>query len=295
MRIIILSRGVHLYSTQSLIEAARGRGHETKVVDLTRLSFVIEPGGAKILHEGVPLKPADAILPRIGSSVTQLGASAIRQFELVGVYSLLKSAALLNSRDKLRCMQKLSSENIPIPKTIWLGNEQEPEEVVEQLGGFPVIVKLLEGTHGTGVLLIDNIVTLRSIMDLFQKKRERVILQEFIEESKGADFRAFVVGDKVVAAMKRQASEGEFRSNLHRGATATPLQLTKEEEELAVRASRCLNLEVSGVDILRSDKGPLIMEINASPGLEGIETSTGVDIAFQIITHLEAKVFGRST
>ena len=186
-------------------------------------------------------------------------------------------------------MQKLTSENIPIPKTIWLGQDQDPKKLVEQLGGFPVIVKLLEGTHGNGVLLIDNLVTLRSIMNLFQKKHERVILQEFIAESKGADFRAFVVGNKVVAAMKRQAGEGEFRSNLHRGATATPLTLTQEEEALAVKASRSLNLEVSGVDILRSNKGPLIMEINASPGLEGIETSTGIDIAFEIMLHLESQ------
>lgn len=293
MRIIILSRGVHLYSTQSLIEAARGRGHETKVVDLTRLSYVIEPGGVQILHEGVPLKPADAVIPRIGSSVTQLGASAIRQFELSGVYSLLKSSALLNSRDKLRCMQKLASENISIPKTIWLGHDQNVSKVVDSLGGMPVIVKLLEGTHGNGVLLIDNHVTLKSIMGLFQKQHERVILQEFIAESKGADFRAFVVGDRVVAAMKRQAAAGEFRSNLHQGATAIPLTLTPAEEALAVKASRCLNLEVSGVDILRSNRGPMIMEVNASPGLEGIETSTGIDIAFQIMKHLEGKVFGR--
>lgn len=292
MRIIILSRGVHLYSTQSLIEAARGRGHETKVVDLTRLSYVIAPGGVQILHEGVPLKPADAVIPRIGSSVTQLGASAIRQFELSGVYSLLKSSALLNSRDKLRCMQKLASENISIPKTIWLGHDQNVNKVVDSLGGMPVIVKLLEGTHGNGVLLIDNHVTLKSIMGLFQKQQERVILQEFIAESKGADFRAFVVGDRVVAAMKRQAAAGEFRSNLHQGATAVPLTLTPEEEALAVKASRCLNLEVSGVDILRSNRGPMIMEVNASPGLEGIETSTGIDIAFQIMKHLEGKVFG---
>ena len=287
MRIVILSRGSHLYSTQSLIEAGRGRGHEILVVDLTQLTFIIEDGESKIMYNDRPLLGIDAVIPRIGSSVTQLGASVIRQLELVGMYSLLKSSALLNSRDKLRCMQKLASENIAVPKTIWLGNHYDIRRAVDELGGLPVIVKVLEGTHGNGVLLLNDDKTLISLLNLFHKSGEQVIMQEFIEEAKGADFRAFVVGDKVVAAMKRQASPGEFRSNLHRGASATPLQLTEEEEELAVRASRALNLEVSGVDILRSSRGPLIMEINASPGLEGIETSTGIDIAFQIMLHLE--------
>ncbi len=291
MRIVILSRGSHLYSTQSLIEAGRARGHEIKIVDLTRLSFVIDDNGnSQILNEGVPLESYDAVIPRIGSSVTQLGASVIRQFELVGTYSLLKSSALLQSRDKLRCSQKLAQVKIPVPKTVWLGYDQDIPAIVNKLGGYPVIVKLLEGTHGNGVLLLDNLTALRSIMNLLMKKGERTIMQEFIEESDGADFRAFVVGDKVVASMKRQAAAGEFRSNLHRGATATPLVLTEEEQEMAVQATKALSLEVAGVDILRSNRGPLIMEINASPGLEGIETSTGIDIAFQIMLHLEQQL-----
>lgn len=260
-------------------------------MDLTRLSFVIDDNGkSQILNEGIPLMHADAVIPRIGSSVTQLGASVIRQFELIGTYSLLKSSALLQSRDKLRCSQKLAQMGIPVPKTVWLGYDQDIPSIVRKLGGYPVIVKLLEGTHGNGVLLLDSLTALRSIMNLLMKKGERTILQEFIAESKGADFRAFVVGDKVVASMKRQAAAGEFRSNLHRGATATPLLLTQEEQDLAVKATKALSLEVAGVDILRSNRGPLIMEINASPGLEGIETSTGIDIAFQIMLHLEQQL-----
>jgi len=289
MRIGILSRGPQLYSTRSLYRAGQKRGHKMLIIDHTRCQFLIDNKGSEIFYEDMTLSRLDAIIPRIGSSVTLLGASLIYQFELLNVYTTTRANALLQSRDKLRCLQKLAGGGLKVPGTAFVTHSQELISAVRQLGGFPVVIKLLESTHGVGVMLAENMRSAQTTLEAFQKLNERVMVQEFIPEAKGADVRALVVGNKVVAAMKRQAREGEFRSNLHRGATARAVDLTTEENTAVITAARSMGLAVAGVDLLRSQRGPLIMEVNASPGLEGIETVTGVDVAGAVIQYLEKR------
>ncbi|MCB0705414.1 MAG: RimK family alpha-L-glutamate ligase [Saprospiraceae bacterium] len=287
MRIIILSRGLGLYSTQSLLRAGYRRGHEMDVVDHFHCSLLLEGQKRTMIYQGFPLDNVDAVIPRIGASVTYEGASVIRQFEGLNIYTLMRSDALLRARDKLRSLQLLAAAGIPVPKTFYLSRTQDLELMISQIGGLPVVIKLLESTHGSGVILADRMDTVRSVIEALIRSRERVIVQEFIEESKGADIRALLVGGQIVATMKRQAMEGDFRSNLHRGATARPEPLTEEEAIIVKHAARVMGLAVAGVDLLRSKNGPLVIEVNASPGLEGIETTTGVDIAGKIIEYVE--------
>ncbi|HFA49469.1 MAG TPA: 30S ribosomal protein S6--L-glutamate ligase [Bacteroidetes bacterium] len=286
MNIAILSRGAGLYSTQSLYRAARVRGHYVRVIDHKRCNIVIEKGLPQIIYEGERLVGMDAVIPRIGTSVTDYGAAVIRQFELMDVYTATRSEALIIARDKLKCLQKLSASGISVPKTFIAGTTADVPELIDKLSGVPVVIKLLESTHGIGVILAHSRGTAISIVEAFSKFKQPVILQEYIEEAGGADVRALVVGKKVVASMKRQAEPGEFRSNLHRGATSTVETLSKEENEIVLASAKLMGLDVAGVDILRSNKGPLVMEVNASPGLEGIETTTGIDIAGAIIENV---------
>ncbi|KGE87874.1 30S ribosomal protein S6--L-glutamate ligase [Phaeodactylibacter xiamenensis] len=287
MKIAILSRGPQLYSTQSLIRAGIKRGHEMHVVDHTRCSLVLERDRPRILYQGYRLERFDAVIPRIGASVTSIGASVISQFENMNVFVAANAAALIEARDKLRCLHRLAQHGIQIPKTVFVASGQNMQAAVSQLGGLPVVVKLLEGTHGIGVILAETFRTVESTVEAFQRLNNRVMLQEFIREARGRDVRVLVVNNQVVAAMERQARPGEFRSNLHRGGSARQVKLTPEEQELAVRVVQIMGLHVGGVDFLRSERGPLIMEVNASPGLEGIETVTGINVAGRIIQFIE--------
>ncbi len=290
MNIAILSRGPYLYSTRSLLRAGTSRGHYVQIVDHINCNLVIDRDMPAVHCNGTSLSYIDAVIPRIGSSVTYLGAAVIGQFEAMGVFTSTRSDSLLQARDKLRSMQRLTSFGVACPKTLFVGEGQNLEELIEQVGGFPVVIKLLESTHGVGVLLADNMLQATSIIEAFQKMGQRVIVQEFIAEANGADLRVFMVNGEVVAAMRRQAKEGEFRSNLHRGASATPVLLTEQEEEVSRKVARVMGLDVAGIDLLRSDRGPLVMEVNASPGLEGIENTTGKDVAGSIIELVESKV-----
>lgn len=294
LNLAIFSRGAGLYSTQSLYRAARQRGHYVRVIDHLRCNIVIEQGLPQIIYEGMHLLGMDAIIPRIGASVTDYGAAVIRQFELMGIYTATRSEALLMARDKLKCLQKLSAEGMAVPRTFIAGVPEDVPALIDRMGGAPVVIKMLESTHGVGVILAESRNSAIALSETFFKLNQPVILQEFIREAEGADIRAFVVGRQVVASMKRQAPVGEFRSNLHRGAAAAPEVLTAEEKEIVLRAARLMGLEIAGVDILRSRRGPLVMEVNASPGLEGIETTTGADIAGAIIANVEQGV-GRFT
>ncbi len=290
MTIAILSRNEHLYSTRSLSEAAMFKGHEVIIVDHTACDLHLGTEGLQVIHRGRPLSDIDAIIPRIGNSVTSRGAAVVQQFELMKVFTVARSYALLQSRDKLKCLQKLSSYNIDIPKSIFVGDMQNIEESAAFVGGFPIIIKITESTHGSGVLIAHDYQSAINIIEAFMRVKKKVIIQEFIREVNGADIRALVVAGKVVAAMERKARDGEFRSNLHRGASAEPVVLTAREKDLAVKATQIMGLDVAGVDILRSQRGPLILEVNASPGLEGIETVTGINVAQTIIEFIERKI-----
>ena len=287
MRIAVLSRGIGLYSTQSIVEAGMGRGHEMWVMDYMQCNFILETNQLKLYYDEREITGLDAVIPRIGASFTTEGASVIRQFEGLGVYSLLSSQSLVKTRDKLHCLQILAAKGLPVPKTVLAGQSDNLGLVLKKIGGPPYIVKIPESTHGVGVMLLDSEQGVISVAETLEKLNQRVIIQEFIKEAEGADFRAIVVGGQVVASMKRQAKEGEFRSNLHRGAFSVPASLTAQEELLAKKATQILGLNVAGVDMLRSKNGPLILEINASPGLEGIETATRVDVAWSILLFLE--------
>lgn len=289
MKIVILSRGPQLYSTQSLLRAGMRRGHQVRIIDHVNCHFTIQKGRMSVYHDGFLVDQPDAIIPRIGSSVTAKGAAVIAQFEAMKVITAVRSMPLLQARDKLRCLQKLAASGVDVPKTAYLNNNEHLSTVIDQLGGLPVVIKLLESTHGVGVILAETLKTAESTIEVFQKLRERVLIQEFIEESRGADIRVLVIAGKVVAAMKRQAKAGEFRSNLHRGASAEAIRITDEEKRLVLQATKIMGLDIAGVDLLRSRRGPLVMEINASPGLEGIETITKVDVAGSIIRYLENK------
>lgn len=290
MKIAILSRNPQLYSTRRLVEAAEKHGHEAHVVDHLRCNIEIEQKGPSLYYGSEYLEGFDAVIPRVGASVTFYGTAVVRQFEMMNVFSVNSSRGIVHSRDKLRCLQVLSKEGIGLPKTVFTNYSRNVEHVVESAGGAPVVLKLLEGTQGLGVVLAENQNAAQSVLEAFNGLKARVIVQEFIKEAGGADIRAFVVDGEVVGAMKRQGKEGEFRSNLHRGGTATILELTEEEKRTAIKAADAVGLGVAGVDLLQSSRGPLVLEVNSSPGLEGIERATGVDIAGKIIAFIEKSV-----
>ena len=290
MNIVILSRNSNLYSTKSLINAGIKRGHNVKVVDHAKCDLLIKQSKPEVHYNGEVLKDIDAIIPRIGASVTFYGTAVVRQFEMMNVFSAVESQAIVRSRDKLRSLQILSRDGIGMPKTLFTNHSKDVKSSVKKIGGAPLIIKLLEGTQGLGVVLAETEKAAESVLEAFRGLKARIIVQEFIKEAKAADIRAFVVNGKVVGSMKRQGKEGEFRSNLHRGGTATIIELSKEEEEVALKAAASLGLAIAGVDLLRSDRGPLVLEVNSSPGLEGIEKATGNDIAGSIIEFIETKV-----
>ncbi len=289
MNIAILSRDSKLYSTRRLKEAGEERGHKVEIIDHMKCILVIEKKNPMVWYKGRKLDYFDAVIPRIGASVTFYGAAVVRQFEMMKVFSAVESQALIRSRDKLRSMQILSRAGMGLPKTIFMDYSRNTEGVVEAVGGAPVVIKLLEGTQGLGVVLAENKKAAQSVIEAFHGLKARIIIQEFIREAKGADLRAFVVDGEVVGAMRRQARDGEFRSNLHRGGQATVIKLNRREKHAAITAAKKLGLAVAGVDMLPSNRGPLIIEVNSSPGLEGIEGATKVDIAGRIIRYLERK------
>jgi ribosomal protein S6--L-glutamate ligase len=291
MKIAILSRNTKLYSTKRLVEAAQKREHEVVVLDHQKCVLVIEKGRPHIFYNGKEILDINAVIPRIGSSVTFYGAAVVRQFEMMKIFTAVESQALVRSRDKLRSLQILSRAGLGMPKTAFANEAKDLDNMIEQVGGAPCVIKLLEGTQGIGVILAENQKAAKSVLEAFLKLKANMLVQEFIKESKGADIRAFVVDGQVVGAMKRQAKDGEFRSNLHRGGTATLIKLTTEEKATAIKAAKKLGLGIAGVDMLQSDRGPLIMEVNSSPGLEGIEGATGEDIAGKIIQYVERNEF----
>jgi ribosomal protein S6--L-glutamate ligase len=289
MNIAILSRDAKLYSTRRLKEAGEARGHKMEIIDHMKCMLVIEKKNPMVWYNGRKLDYFDAIIPRIGASVTFYGAAVVRQFEMMKVFTAVESQALIRSRDKLRSLQILSRAGLGLPKTLFMDYSRDTEGVIEAVGGAPVVIKLLEGTQGLGVVLAENQKAAQSVIEAFHGVKARIIVQEFIKEANGADIRAFVVNGEVVGAMRRQARDGEFRSNLHRGGQATVVKLNRHEKHAAVTAARKMGLDVAGVDMLPSHRGPLIIEVNSSPGLEGIEKATKVDIAGRIVEFLEAK------
>ncbi len=290
MNIAILSRGPNLYSTKSLYYAATKRGHEALVYNHLYFDIVLESNETKIFYGGNPFPKVDAVIPRIGSSVTQMGASILRQIKLNGMFTTLSAQSLIISRNKLHTLQLLSNQGVNIPKTLFTTENTTPDYLLEIMGGAPIIVKLVSGTHGIGVFLAETNKMALSMMEVFKMTNKKYILQEFIKESNGEDIRALVVDGKVVASMKRKAKSGEFRSNLHQGGSAIAIKLTSAEEEMAIKSCEILNLKVAGVDMLQSSNGPLLLEINPSPGLEGIETTTGIDVAGKIIEFIERNI-----
>ncbi len=291
MKIAILSRNQKLYSTRRLVEAAEQRGHEVMVLDHLKCVLAIEKGNPHIFYGGKEVTDIDAVIPRIGTSVTFYGAAVVRQFEQMKVFSSVESQALVRSRDKLRSLQLLAKAGIGMPKTAFASLPKNIDNVIEIVGGAPVVIKLLEGTQGIGVILAETHKSAKSVIESFLALKANILVQEFIKEAGGADIRAFVVDGKIVGAMKRQGLPGEFRSNLHRGGSASVLELTKEERETAIKSAKKLGLAIAGVDMLQSSRGPLVMEVNSSPGLEGIEGATGVDIAGKIIEYVERNEF----
>ena len=290
MNIVILSRNPSLYSTQSLVNAARKKNHHVRVIDHLLCDLVIEKGKCMVLYNNTILTQVDAVIPRIGASATTMGASVIRQFEAQGVFLTLKATPLLRARNKLSCLQILAANGINVPKTVYASNLQTLPSILTNMGTYPIIIKLMNGTQGMGVILAENKSNAESILEAFHTTNEKVILQKFIKEAKGADLRAFVVDGKIIGAMKRQARPGDFRSNLHRGGTSEKVNLTKEEVETALRSVKILGLNIAGVDMLKTKNGPVVLEVNASPGLEGIEGTTGIDIAGEIISYVEKAV-----
>ncbi|MDJ0808246.1 MAG: 30S ribosomal protein S6--L-glutamate ligase [Gammaproteobacteria bacterium] len=287
MKIAILSRNAKLYSTRRLVEAATERGHQTQVVDVLRCYMNITSHRPGIHFKGEELKGFDAVIPRIGASVTFYGTAVLRQFEMMGTYPLNESVAITRARDKLRSLQLLSRKGIGLPITGFAHAPDDIQDLIKMVGGAPLVIKLLEGTQGIGVVLAETQKAAESVIEAFMGLNTNILVQEYIKEAGGADIRCLVIGDKVVAAMKRQAREGEFRSNLHRGGSASLIRITPEERSTAVRAAKTMGLNVAGVDVLRSNHGPVVMEVNSSPGLEGIENATDKDIAGMIIQFIE--------
>jgi len=287
MKIAILSRNAKLYSTRRLAEAARGRGHEVRVVDHLRCYMNITSLRPTVHYRGETLDDYDAVIPRIGASVTFYGTAVLRQFEMMNVYPLNESVAISRSRDKLRSLQLLSRKGVGLPVTGFARNPDDVDNLLKIVGGAPLVIKLLEGTQGIGVVLAETKQAAESVIEAFMGLDANILVQEFIKEAGGADIRCFVIGEKVVAAMRRQGKEGEFRSNLHRGGSADLIRITPQERATAVRAARIMGLNVAGVDLLRANHGPVVMEVNSSPGLEGIERATGKDVASLIIQFIE--------
>lgn len=287
MNIVILSRNPNLYSTERLVEEGEKRGHIVEVIDPLKCDIIIEKEKPTIYYKDRYLDYVDAIIPRIGASVTFFGCAVVRQFEMMGVFATVTSDAIIRSRDKLRSFQRLSKAGIGMPKTVFTNYSRDVEEVISHVGGTPVIIKLLEGTQGLGVVLAETKNAAESVLEAFNGLQARALVQEYISEAKGADLRALVVNGQVVGAMKRQGKEGEFRSNLHRGGLAEIVKLNHDELKVAMKASRALKLPVCGVDMLQSSRGPLLLEVNSTPGLEGIETATGRNIAKAIISFIE--------
>jgi ribosomal protein S6--L-glutamate ligase len=295
MKIGVLSRKKTLYSTSRLVEAAKARGHEVVIIDPLRCYMNIIPRDPSIHYRGQKLEGFDAIIPRIGASHTFYGTAVVRQFEMMGVYCLNESQGITRARDKLRSLQLLSRKGIGLPFTAFGHSPDDNEDLIGLVDGPPFILKLIEGTHGKGVVLAETRKAAESVIDAFRGLDAYFLIQEFIAESSGADIRCFVIGDKVIASMKRQSKEGDFRSNLHRGGTAHPIKITPEERATAVRAAQIMGLNVAGVDLLRSNRGPLVMEVNSSPGLAGIEKATQKDVASSIIEFLEKHAkFGKT-
>lgn len=287
MKILILSRDSSLYSTRRLEEAGEKLGHEMRIVDHMRCYIDITSHNPKVLYQGKPVEDVDAVIPRIGASNTFYGTAVVRQFEIMGVFTANTSQAISRSRDKLRSLQILARRGIGLPVTGFAHSTQDIDGLIELVGGAPLVIKLLEGTQGIGVVLAETYQAAKSVIEAFRGLDANILVQEYIKEAKGADIRCFVLGDKVIAAMKRQGAPGEFRSNLHRGGSATKIRLTPEERSTAVRAAKAMGLRIAGVDLLRSNHGPVVMEVNSSPGLEGIEKYTEIDVAGKIINYIE--------
>lgn len=287
MNIVILSRNENLYSTSRLVEEGEKRGHQVEVIDPLKCDLIIEKEKPSIFYQDRYLDYVDAIIPRIGASVTFFGCAVVRQFEMMNVFTTVTSDAIIRSRDKLRSFQWLSKAKIGMPKTVFTNYSRDVEKVISHVGGTPVIIKLLEGTQGLGVVLAETKNAAESVLEAFNGLQARALVQEYIAEAKGADLRALVVDGHVVGAIKRQGKEGEFRSNLHRGGSAEIVRLNEDELRIAMQASRALKLPVCGVDMLQSERGPLLLEVNSTPGLEGIEGATGKNIAKSIITFVE--------
>ncbi len=292
MKIVILSRKASLYSTNRLVEAGRERGHEVEVIDYLRCYMNITSRNPLVLYAGEEVSNVDAVIPRIGATYTFYGLSVVRQFEMMGVFSANESQGISRSRDKLRAMQLLARAGVDLPVTGYAHSTKDVDGVIDIVGGAPLVIKLLEGTQGIGVVLAETRKAGQSVIEAFRGLDANILLQEFIRESSGSDIRAFVVGDEVVASMKRQAEPGEFRSNLHRGGTGSAVELTDEERDAALLAAKTVGLNICGVDMLRSNRGPLVIEVNSSPGLEGIEKSSGINVAEKIITFIEANAAG---
>ena len=295
MKIAILSRNKNLYSTKRLVEAAELRGHEVILLDHMKCVLVIEQGRPHNYFNGKEVKDINAVIPRIGASATFYGSAVVRQFEMMKIFTAVESQALVRSRDKLRSLQILARAGIGIPKTAFASSpkDKDLDNLIESVGGAPCVVKLLEGTQGIGVILAENQKAAKSVLEAFMKLKANMLVQEFIKEAGGADIRVFVVDGQIVGSMKRQAKEGEIRSNLHRGGSAQVIDLTPEERATAIKAVKKLGLGIAGVDLLQSSRGPLVMEVNSSPGLEGIEGATGVDIAGKIIEYVERNEFNK--
>ncbi|MCU6670836.1 30S ribosomal protein S6--L-glutamate ligase [Enterobacteriaceae bacterium H4N4] len=287
MKIAILSRDGTLYSCKRLREAGHKRGHLVEVLDPLSCYMNISPAASSIHYKGRQLPHFDAVIPRIGSAITFYGTAALRQFELLGSYPLNESVAITRARDKLRSLQLLARQGIDLPITGIAHSPDDTSDLIEMVGGAPLVVKLVEGTQGIGVVLAETRQAAESVVDAFRGLNAHILVQEYIQEAKGRDIRCLVVGDEVVAAIERQAKEGDFRSNLHRGGVARVAEITGREREIALLSARTLGLDIAGVDILRADRGPLVMEVNASPGLEGIENTTGVDVAGKMIDWIE--------
>lgn len=287
MKIAILSRKSSLYSTRRLIESAKERGHQVEVINHSKCYMVMERENPAVYTGTRLIQDVDAIIPRIGASVTFYGSAVIRQFEMQKVFTTVSSLALIRSRDKLRSLQIMTKAGVDIPKTAFADNSGDIDYLIQQVGGPPVIIKLLEGTQGLGVVLAETQNAAKSVLEAFYGLKANILVQEFIKEAGGADVRAFVVDGKVVASMKRQSKKGDFRSNLHRGGEGKAIELSEQEIEMAEKAAKAMSLPICGVDMLQSQRGPLIIEVNSSPGLEGIEGATKVDIAGKIIEYVE--------
>ena len=287
MKIAVLSTNSNLYSTRRLVEAGKARGHEMPVINHKRCYMNIVSSSPSMHYNGKTIDGVEAIIPRIGASVSFYGSAVVRQFEVMGVYSVNESVAITRSRDKLRALQLLSRKGVGLPKTGFANSPGDTDDLLELVGGAPVVIKLLEGTQGVGVVLAETKKAAESVIEAFRGLGANFMVQEFIKEAGGADVRCLVVGDKVVAAMMRKGKEGEFRSNLHRGGSASLVKITPEERRTAVRSAQVMGLNVAGVDLLRSSRGPVVMEVNSSPGLEGIEKATGKDVASMIIAFIE--------